>query len=766
MPVSIDRVNPAADARPSRHVLAVLRRVLLAVTAAALVVPALVVPAAPAAAHPATQPVAHPAAQPGAAEDGEVGDRPPLSVTIDTMTPAAVPRRGRITLTGRITNDSEETWTDLDVYLFASTTPMTTAAELEEATATDETADVGGRLTEPGQYDEVPDLEPGETTGYRISIPRADLGLDAAGVYWIGVHVLGTTSEGRLEGADGRARTFVTTMAPRGPRATLSLVLPLRAPVRRTAEGRLDNVNLWADRFTDDGRLRRLLDLAGTGSDVPVTWLVDPAVLEAAQSLGQGNPDFDLTPTAGAGPGSESPSGVVTESPGQTEGTDPDGPDGPEEELTRISPEASAAADWLADFTDLAAEHTVLHVPYGDVDEASLLRGGYDETFATATRLGEDAMADLGIESEPVVAPRDGLLPNAALEHLEPDTPLLLSERAAPRTEASLVTVDTGPETVLTSEVARVGGPAPSAPFAALALRQRILAEAAVHALTGESGQPLVVSLPELWDPGVDWPVADFFGGLEAPWLSLVDLPVVMASSAPEDYDSPLRYDRASRRAEIPDANVLATQDLAAAGSLLGDLLTGEDTIAEQVGRAAMLGSSVQARREPHRAVLRTRRIASEVRGRLQQVTIEGSPLVTMSSETGNFSVTVVNRLDEPVTVGITAQTGSEGLVIRAPDLVSLGPGQRASVRLAVTATDTGVHSVRLLPTTRDGRELGHSTTVKVRSSQVGLVIWLVMGVGGIVFVAAIVVRIWRRVRAGARTRDAGPGEDPGDDTR
>jgi len=64
-----------------------------------------------------------------------------------------------------------------------------------------------------------------------------------------------------------------------------------------------------------------------------------------------------------------------------------------------------------------------------------------------------------------------------------------------------------------------------------------------------------------------------------------------------------------------------------------------------------------------------------------------------------------------------------------------------------VTSTGTGVHSVRISPTTRDGLPLGQSTKVKVRSSQVGLVIWLIMGTGAAVFVAAIVARIMRRVR-------------------
>ena len=123
-----------------------------------------------------------------------------------------------------------------------------------------------------------------------------------------------------------------------------------------------------------------------------------------------------------------------------------------------------------------------------------------------------------------------------------------------------------------------------------------------------------------------------------------------------------------------------------------------------------------------------------------------------MSSETGSFAVTLVNGLDEPVTVGIEAETGTDELEIRSPDLVSLGPEQRATVRLPVRATDIGVHSVRLVPTTSDGRPLGRSTVVKIRSSRVGLVIWLIMGTGAAVFVAAIGMRIVRRMRDRKRT--------------
>jgi hypothetical protein len=201
----------------------------------ALVLAALVAPSAPTAAAP--RDTASPAAT-------EHGPATPLRVTIETMTPATLPRRGEVTLTGEITNRSESTWTVLAAYLFVSAEPMTTAAEVAEATATDPALPVGSRLVAPGLYDEPRDLAPGETTTYRISVPRRVLPT-AHGVYWIGVHVLGTNEDGRVDGADGRARTFVASMPRRGVSTTLSLVVPFRAPVRRDAEGRVTRLPSW-----------------------------------------------------------------------------------------------------------------------------------------------------------------------------------------------------------------------------------------------------------------------------------------------------------------------------------------------------------------------------------------------------------------------------------------------------------------------------------------------------------------------------------------
>lgn len=741
MTVSIVRVTPPAARRVPARAKAGLGRAAAALTAGTLVAGALTVPVA-----------AHPQGPKAVA----AADRQPLAVSIESMTPSSVPRRGEVTLTGEIRNRSRSTWSDLQVFLFASDTPMTTSEELEEANATDEALEVGARVTAEGLYDEVPDLDPGESTDYRLSVPVSELGFNREGVYWMGVHVLGTNEEGRIDGADGRARTFIPLMRDTAsPDTTMSLVVPLRAPVRRTAAGQLANGKGWMRRLGDEGRLGRLVDLAGTAFDVPLTWVADPAVLEAARSLSDGNPAFDLAPTvADETDPSASPSPIpetpLTESPAPGETAEGEG-ENPEEQLGALSEEAEVARGWLNDFVARAGEQEVLALPYGDVDVATLLRGDFGGTFENAYRLSEEAMEQLGVEAEPVVAPLSGLIPNAALDHLDPELPLLLSERAA---EAKALTVDLpqGSQALLTSEVARVGGPTPTPPFGALALRQRILAEAAVHGLEHGSGRPLVVSTPELWDPGRNWSSAAFFNGFDQPWLRTVSLGTARALSEAEEYDAQLTYTRRLRRRELPVANVLATQELGAAGDVLAALLTENDTIDEQVGRSAMLGSSTYARAYADRARARTREISEQVHRRLSQVYIEGSDLVTMSSETGSFAVTLVNGLDEPVTVGIEAETGTDELEIRSPDLVSLGPEQRATVRLPVRATDIGVHSVRLVPTTSDGRPLGRSTVVKIRSSRVGLVIWLIMGTGAAVFVAAIGMRIVRRMRDRKRT--------------
>jgi hypothetical protein len=683
-----------------------------------------------------------------ASADTPEGD--PLEVTIDAMSPSTLPRRGTVTLSGEVTNTSQDTWTDVQAYLVTAAEPIRTPEELDLAARSDPAADLGppGRITDDGLFTEIGDLAPGESTGYTVRVPRKDLGIgDEPGVYWVGVQVLGAVDGIRDPLADGRARSFMAQMADRGPRADVAVVLPVRDRVRRSTDGRLIGVERWQRTFAPDGRLGRLLAL-GTESDRPLTWLVDPAVLEAAGSVAHENPPLS-TADDGSGPGAEesgsaspspSPSGVGDPGPSEGAGTSEE----PAQEPTEA---AQDAADWMAAFVEQTSGDAVLSLPYGDLDVAAVTGNRLRGILRKARALSDDTMAGLGVDDTAAVAPPAGRLPGRALGALEPDTPALLSEEAQPGATGTLLRRPDGTPVVLTDSDAARGGPGPNDRRAPLALRQRILAEAALRALGPGTPDPLVVSAPTYWHLGDSWQLADFFGGLDVPWLHQVDLTDVLARAA-EPVDDPPRYPDRLRRAEVPFANQLATQELVDTGKVFASLLSNNDSIADQLARMAMLASSYAARAHPAAALERTRITTDRVRRTMQLVDIDGPGFVMMSSETGPISVTVVNNLDEPVTVRLEARTGRDGLKISAPEPRTLGPGQRAPIRLRAVSTSIGVHQVSLVATTEDGAQIGSQVQFTVRTSNVGMVIWVVMGVAGAVLFVMIGFRILRRVRA------------------
>lgn len=673
----------------------------------------------------------------------------PLSVTIDSMTPSAIPRRGDVTLTGEITNTSDQTWTDLQAYLFMSQTPMTTATELKDAAATDPAAAVGNRVFTAGLYQDVGDLAPGQSAPYTLTVPRKDLGITGApGVYWVGVHVLGAVDGMRDGVADGRARSFIPLMDPGGPRTDVALVIPLRDRVRRASDGHLLGLKRWQTSLGPDGRLDRLLHF-GAESRRPITWLVDPGVLDAAASVARDNPPFSTAPDGSTPEDGSEPSGSPSPSPSPSDQPSGTGDVTPGEvSQNQPSEPAQEAAQWLAGFREQSARSTVLDVPYGDLDVAAVTGNRLGRILRKAEGLSERTMASYDITSSTAVAPPSGYLTPRALAALDPQTPVLMSDRAFPGVAGPLLSRPDGTKVVLLDSAAESGGPGPDNPDSALALRQRILAEAAVHALSPDRQRPLVVSTPDYWKPDATWQTADFFGGLDVPWLNQIDLNAVLARDDAQATTQPPLFPAGQRHRQVPFANQLATQELVDTGKVFAQLLTRNDTISDELAKAAMLASSYTARSKPGAALDRARNTSIRIRRTMQLVSIDGPPFVMMSSGTGPIAVTVVNNLDETVTVQLEAVSTTGDLKITTPDPITLGPGERSPVRMRADSTAIGVRPVTVYATTVDGKRLGTEVQFNVRSSNVGLVIWLVMGTGGALLLVMIVFRIVRRVRA------------------
>jgi len=653
-----------------------------------------------------------------------------LAVTIETMSPAVLPRRGLVTLSGTITNQGTETWTDVKAYLLTSAVPFTTPAELDAAAATDDGQEPLGasRVTAPGLFAEVGNLAPRASVPYTLTVPRRSLGVGTTpGVYWFGVQVLGTIDGVRDNLADARARTFLPLL-PAHPHPTqLALVLPFVEPVHRTRTGTLLDEAGWARSVATDGRLDRLLRLSANATE-PITWAVDPAVVDAITSLSDANPAFDFAAPATTGTASPSPSSSASASPS-----------GGGAEPTQGQRDATS---WLAEFENQALGHALLALPYGDPDIAAADKNGAARLVTRAETLSLKTMSAAHLTAAPVVVPRSGYLPQRSLDTLTSGTTVLLGTGAVDASGAAATTTATGVTVIGTDTAAASGGPGPTPRLGALAVRQRVLSEAALHAMSTSASTPLVVTMPSRWNPGAGWAQSDFFGGLTQPWLSLVSLAGLDASSPTPT----VRYPASARARQVSVANISAARDLVATGGVLSSLLA-RPGVADRVAKTALLAVSAQDSRRQQAALSQARNTDSALRRLMGRVTLEGPPFVMMSSDQGPIQVTIINGLDVPVRVSVRARTPESDLSVATPAPVTVAPGARAPLRLRATATAIGVHSVTLVAVDAAGNPIGSTTTFNVRTSQVGLVIWVIIGVALVLLFAAITLRVVRRVR-------------------
>ncbi|QSR33341.1 hypothetical protein CFI00_23080 [Nocardioides sp. S5] len=676
----------------------------------------------------------------------------PLVVHIDTISPE-LPRTGDVEITGTVTNVSDETFTRINLHAFASQAPIPTTTALAESVTIDPAEYVGQRVTVPGTFDTVDELAPGDTASFTDTVPVELLEVpDEEGVYWIGIHALGDSSVPRDTVADGRARTFIPRKPSGGASKEASVILSVRGRVWYDEDGRISGVERWARRLEEGGSLDAALDMADSAGDAPYSWLVDPAVLVALRRLSFGNPTRSIAPDENV-PGQEP---TPTETPAEEDGSEtPESTPESEETLTPPStgegPEptedeallAAAATAWLDRFRDLVGAQPVLTLPFGDLDVSAAVRNDatrYDQAVARSA----EVMTALGLPTQPAVAPAADRLSPEAIARTSTDTVVLLGDNAfllPPTTPNSVVRL-LGHKVVVTSTGAESGGPAPTAATDPLALRQRLLSEAALR-LVADDTAPLVVTLPTVWR-GED--AESFFAGLDRPWLDLVPVAEVAERGAVGVKASSLSYTEVDREAELDTVAFAAAERVTDAATLLERVLTLQTTIEQQVRDEVLVTLSEQHRPRPRLALRAAGRVEEALEDDLARITVEAPTAVTLSSDAGPFPTTVVNGLDQPVTVQVRATTDGE-LTVTGDGVRDLGPQARSVIRYEATAARAGVHSVRLVVTSVDGEPLGSSDLLPVRAARVSALIWIVMAVGALVLFGMIGYRLPGQIR-------------------
>ncbi|TIC89003.1 hypothetical protein E8D34_00305 [Nocardioides sp. GY 10113] len=699
-------------------------------------------------------------------------DDDPLRITIDTLAPGVLPEKGPLSVSGTITNRDLVAWQNVNLYPYLNTDdcrsdatcagPMTSAEELTAAAASDPADPVGERITDLSIVESLPRLGPGETSTFTIRVPqrvlRAELAAPTPGIYWFGVHASGeSTTTPRDDFADGRARTFLPYL-PAAYVASASVdtavVAPLRAPITHAADGSLNRIRRWERLLSVDGKLGGMLAFGAEAGPRPVTWLVDPAIPDAARALAEGNPTRQLTTT----PEAEPTDGEGTDS---TDGTDgaPTSEGGEGEPEASATPAVASAQPWLEQARGAFASQEVLSLPYGDPD----ISGAADtdsDLYTRARNHPASVLADWRITTSPAVAGPGGYVRPAAINDVSDAAVLLLGDRmfgSGAFPDGAPGTGEIGDRAVaVTSSGTAVGGPGPNRRLAPIALRQRLLSEAALRLVAAgdqsvadpEQPDPLVVVLPSVIDAAG---ATQFWNGLDVSWLHLTTVGAIVAGDREPISLDDLRYPNHQATQENPGSVFGFARLLTRAGATLQNVLGEESEIASEVSAEALTGTSFELRGDP-RAASRLASSRATLVGELQSITISAPPGVTLSSSSGSFSVTVNNDLEVPVTVQVIADSDA-GARVDTSQPIEVSAESRTSVSLEAHTSTPGVHNIRLELTDLKGNSLGSFDVVPVRSGQVSVVIWVIIGAGAAILFTAIAIRLFRRVRRARAAR-------------
>ena len=664
----------------------------------------------------------------------------PALVELTGLTPLDATTGDTVTFEGTITNRSDESLGLLNAYLRLSRIPMRDRADL--ALLADPSFRPGARQAAFVLAADV--LDPGDRTSFQLDVPAADLALGQPGVYAVGIEVLATRADDS-RGVVGRVMTAlpwvpaVDAIKPIG----VALAWPVTAPVDLAVDGTYLTDEL-VSAMDSGGRLAAVLE---TTAESRVTWLVDPAVVEAAIDLADGyhvraNPNDPASARPGTG--------------------------------------AGVAADWLEQVRGLASAGRVTLTPYAGVDIVALERTGLSADVMTSLDAAAAAAQALGLGRADgptdLIRPPGGVLDESTAERLVAAgvTTLLLDSSgvatsgSAP-TAARLTVGDSTITAVLADAALQdlfAADPALdeiAGPGSELLARQLLLAHTALVAIgapsdTGFVGQTvLVVS----GDESSNLSPASVLDALDqdVPWMQPATLDAVRASPM---VDGELNYPDEAAAAELPPAYVAAVtalQQKVALRAALGpetvsvvDQGASEPSWIDPVTADRLRLLSAGWRREPGRASQVLAEADRAIDAELGQVRLLGGGSVTLSSQTGRFPLTVVNDLTVPVTVQLTLVSKTPAR-LRVPTItgIEVAPGARTTVDVSAEANANGQYIVEAQLATSNGMRFGPASTLTIRATDYDTVAWIIMGAAGGLLVIGSFRRIKRRIRA-ART--------------
>ncbi|MFD5699338.1 DUF6049 family protein [Streptomyces lasiicapitis] len=683
-----------------------------------------------------------------------------VNVSLNSLTPAA-PREGdTVTVSGTVTNDGSQTVTDAQVGLRIGAVPLGGRTEIDSAskrTAYQLGADgneVGGKYVQ-----KVSRLAPGVRHDFSISVPVSALNLGVDGVYQLGVTLTGQTSAQPFPQVLGIERTFLPWQDGAAETKTKTTYLwPLVSATHLTARMRSDEQQTplfkdegLAKELQPGGRLQQLLTL---GSQLDVTWVIDPDLLVSVEAM--------------------------------TTSYDVEGPDG----TTVAGKYQSVAKQWLNQLQQAVEGKKVVALPFADPDLASLAHTGKTVTgslghLKEATEVGARAVRDI-LQVKPnsgFAWPAEGAIDpsvvdvatSAGAHAVIARSDSLRETGGLPYTPSAARPIGGGTTAVVAD--ARLStafrGDMTGAEDSTLAV-QEFLAQSLMITLQDPAKQRSIVVAPQRMPSASQaQSMARALTALDDKrWSQPQDLAAAAKAkpdpNATTQVPSAGAYPASLRKQELPRSAFKEIQDTQGKLDRFQEILSAPERVITPFGRAMDRGMATSWRGRPAEASTFRKGVQAYLTSLTEQVKLINKSDVKLSGRSATIPVTVQNNLVQGVDHLVLRLTSTnptrlkvgDGLYEEQPVKIT-GGGHTQSVKFTTTANANGPVTVSAQLYTEDGQPYGAPVRFDVNVTEFTATVMLVIGGGVLLLVLAGFRMYTQRKRAAQQRAEAGPDGGP-----
>ncbi|GGV72903.1 MULTISPECIES: DUF6049 family protein [Streptomyces] len=676
-----------------------------------------------------------------------------VAVSLDSLSPSAPSDGDTLTVSGTVTNKGKQPITDAHVGLRVGSRLSTRSAidDVADRTGFDPTVD--GNEIDDKYAQKFPELAPGVSQRFTLSVPVGKLHLGADGVYAFSVSLSGRTSSQPWEQVLGIQHTFLPWQ-PDGAdtRTKTTFLWPLVSTVHMTAETGpgaqqtpvfLDDT--LAREISPGGRLERMLEL---GKSLDVTWVIDPDLLASVDAMTRSyriQTDADSTPVAGT--------------------------------------HQAEAKQWLAELQQAVAGKEVVALPFGDPDLASLAHHGTSVTGSLSQLKNATDVAAETVEtilhvkpSTDYAWPADGAVDPSIIRVATSAGADTVIARSDSLKESSGLTYTPsaarpigGGTTAIVADAqlsTAFEGDLSSAGARTLAV-QRFLAQSLELTAQTSKQRSIVVAPQRMPSASQAQAMAQALTALQhSTWSEFQNLSAAAKAkpdpAATNRIPSASHYPSSLRKQELPRSAFAAIARTQGKVDTFQVVLTYPSRVVTPFGRALNREMATSWRGRGDAAAHFRNGVETYLDSLSDEVKLIDKSETKLSGHSATIPVTVQNNLVQGVDHLVLRLTSTNPTRLKiggqawAEQPISVSGGHSQSVKFTTSANANGPVAVIAQLYTEDGQEYGAPVTFDVKVTEITATVMLVIGGGVLLLVLAGFRMYTQRKRAAARQEAEG----------